>query len=133
MGRQPQTKAARALAIGRKIAELEAELKPIQRALAELKREHDLLFEEEPKQLAPASLPKVKRRKGDDPLKGRLLELFGTVDEKGMDMNAISDALDGPNRQSLRAALVELNKERKLERIGKGVYRPRVMALVVTR
>lgn len=133
MGRQPQTKAARALAIGRKIAELEAELKPIQRALAELKREHDLLFEEE----APApSVPKLKgkRNKGEwTPLKARLLQFFSSVDEHGVDMGAISKGVGDPNRQTLRASLVELTKAGQLVRIGQGVYRPRVMALVVTR
>lgn len=136
MGRQPQTKQSRALAIGRKIAELEAEIRPILQAIKDLKAEHDRLFEpEEP----VASVPKLKgkkRKSGSDewtPLKARLLQFFSTVDEHGADVDTISEGVGDPNRQTLRAALVELTKAGQLTRIGKGVYKPRVMALVMTR
>jgi hypothetical protein len=136
MGRQPQTRAARALAIGRKIAEIETEIRPLQAALAELKREHALLFggpyEEDDgappdpptlkrKKTKPAKQPPQGKPKGWLPLPARVLEYLATLDE-GASVDAIAEALGQPNRQTLRAALVSLCKEGKIARVGHGVY-----------
>jgi hypothetical protein len=131
---------ARALKIAEKIAELRAEIRPIEQAIRELTAEHELLFQEEE---APApSVPKLKTQgkrgrppaeEGWTPLKAKLITFFSHVDERGVDIDTISAAVGNPNRQTLRAALVELTKAHQLDRIGKGIYRPRTMALVVAR
>jgi hypothetical protein len=136
MGRQPQTRAARALAIGRKIAEIETEIKPLQAALAELKREHALLFggpfEEDEDGEPPPDPPALKRKKTKaqtkqppkewTPLPARVQEYLATLDEDGASVDAIAEALEHPNRQTLRATLVALCKQGKIVRVGRGEY-----------
>ena len=121
------------MAIGRKIAEIESEIRPLQAALAELKKEHALLFggpyeEEEP----PPDPPALKKKKAKEPVKGwiplpaRVVEYLATLDEGGATVDAIAEALEHPNRQTLRAALVALCKQEKIVRVGRGEYASRV-------
>lgn len=142
MPRQPQTKAQRALAIGRKIGELETEVRPILQAIAELKREHELLFspwddpnaEDEaeaaadrppprkagrPKKVASQEAPQEWK-----PLAARVLSFFQESGAMSADLDTIGEAIGHANRQSLRACMVTLYKEHKLRRVGKGVYAP---------
>src|SRR4051812_17900991 len=106
MGRQ-QTKAQRALAIGRKIGELEAEARPIMQAIAELKIEHALLFpEEDERDEAPTAKPKKKKQADQNAprewksLGTRILDFFESRGGEQADLDAVADGLGVTNRQS---------------------------------
>jgi hypothetical protein len=138
MGRQPQSKQARALAISRKIIEVEAELVPLKAILAELKKEYALLFGEDadgeeeddraPKRRRAAKLVKQEAPPVTAwaPLGTRVLAFMATVSEHGVNIDTISEAVGGASRQTLRALLVTLTKDGSLRRVGLGVYAPQI-------
>jgi len=144
------SKAARALAIGRKIGELEAEVRPLLQAIAELKKEHELLFSpwDDPNAEDEAeAAAKPKRGRGRPPkvakvaqqeapqewktLSAKVLDFFRATDGHEADLDTIAEAIGHTNRQSLRATMVTLYKGGKLVRVGKGVYAPAKPATIV--
>lgn len=125
MGRQPQTKAARALALAKKIAEVEAEIAPLKEILKELRVEYDLLFEEERPAKRPPKPPIDQgRRVASGPLTERALAFVLKAGPGGVTLDQISEAAGHPSRQTLRAAMCELSKARRVQRIRNGVYAP---------
>jgi hypothetical protein len=135
------SKAARALAIGRKIGELEAEVRPLLDCIAELKKEHALLFSpfDDPnaEDEAEAAKKKPKRGRGRPPkvakqeapqewkpLANRVLDFFAATDGQQANLDTIAEAIGDANRQSLRETMVNLCKGGKLARVQRGVYAP---------
>lgn len=121
------TKQARALAIGRTIIELEEELRPLQQKLADLKREHAMLFDEPPP--PPPSEPPTTgttwRTLQRGSMSVRVLEILACGRE--VSVREIGEQLGEHVHQSLLSCLVALHQSGRIVRLAKGVY-----ALAVT-
>lgn len=106
-------------------------MRPIVEMINELKHEHALLFEpethvaevcdEDEEERPPPRLRKSEP--GWRPLPARVLAFF-EEHETTADLDTLADALGGANRQTLRACMVTLTKEGRVQRVDKGVYGP---------
>lgn len=122
------SKQARALAVSRCIFELEAELKPLQARLAELKKEHALLFQEDEPLPEPEPQPVTAkiRRPAFDTLGVRVMTVLAAAGHE-QTVNQLAAQLGAHAHQTLLSTLVTLTREGRIVRVRTGVY-----ALAVT-